>query len=80
MATYRKLDSNNKSDYLSAESTAPEFKGQTYRQDTPTFESLHSGNAGRGVQGVSNMSAGKVPNANSTESDGRPSMSKKWTE
>lgn len=80
MATYRKLDSNNKSDYLSQESSTPEFKGQKYQQDTPTFESLHSGNAGRGVQGVQGFSAGKVPNSNGTESDGRPSMSKKWTE
>lgn len=33
-------------------------KGRSYSEHTPTFESLQSGNAGRGVQGIKHYSVG----------------------
>jgi len=57
---YRELGPDGKVPSYAYPSPTPETKGSQYQENTPTFESLQSGNAGRGVMGVQGFSRGKV--------------------
>jgi len=57
---YREIGPDGKVPPYAYPSSTPETKGSQYQENTPTFESLHSGNAGRGIMGVPGMSRGEV--------------------
>ena len=60
-------------------SDKPVGQGSVYHEDTPTFESLAAGNAGRGVQGVRSYSVGlKEYDRNKKSGKDAGEVGKKW--
>ena len=58
MGRYYKLDKKGKTSNLDVGSYEMPEGGSQYKENTPSFESLHAGNAGRGVQGMPNYKVG----------------------
>ena len=59
MGRYYKLNKEGKTSDLDVGSFEMPEGGSRYREDTPSFESLYAGNAGRGVQGQRGLTVGE---------------------
>jgi hypothetical protein len=58
MGRYYKLNEDDKTSDIDLGSFEMPEGGSRYREDTPSFESLYAGNAGRGVQGQRGLTVG----------------------
>ena len=59
MGRYKKLDKEGKTSDLDVGSFEMPEGGSRYSENTPSFESLYAGNAGRGVQGQRGLTVGE---------------------